>query len=98
MNYEFLEKEQYKGRVPIQITEDDSKYGGLKFIYGTIKFVEVGDDEENMGLNFGYEILENPNNVDEDQELVDTMGDILVDVLESEMGQVGSGEDFLRED
>ena len=96
MKYEFSESESYKTRVLIVIKEEGD-YKGLKFVYGTIKFVEVGEDEENMGLNFTYEILENPNNIEEDQNLVDIMGDILVDVLESEMGQLGEGE-FLNQE
>ena len=96
MKYEFTESESYKTRVPITITEEGD-YNGFKFVYGTIKFVEVGEDDENMGLNFTYEILENPNNVEENQELIDTMGDILVDVLESEMGEIGEGE-FLSQE
>tara|TARA_B100001094_G_scaffold43502_1_gene38249 strand:+ start:5752 stop:6042 length:291 start_codon:yes stop_codon:yes gene_type:complete len=96
MKFQFEENETYKTRVPITIKEE-GKYEGLKFVYGTIKFVEVDEDDENMGLNFAYEILENPNNVDEDQELVDTMGDILVDVLESEMGEINEG-NFLSEE
>ena len=96
MKFEFVENESYKSRVPILIT-DDGKYKGLKFIYGTIKFVDVNEEEESMGLNFAYEVLENPNNVSEDQELIDIMGDILVDVLESEMGEINEGQ-FLSEE
>jgi len=96
MKYEFAESESYKTRVPIVIKEDGD-YNGIKFVYGTIKFVEVGEDENNMGLNFTYEILENPNKIEEDQNLIDIIGDVLVDVLESEMGQLGEGE-FLSQE
>ena len=96
MKFEFVENESYKSRVPILIT-DDGKYKDLKFIYGTIKFVDVNEEDESMGLNFAYELLENPNNIDEDQELIDIMGDILVDVLESEMGEINEGQ-FLSEE
>ena len=58
---------------------------------------DVNEEDESMGLNFAYELLENPNNIDEDQELIDIMGDILVDVLESEMGEINEGQ-FLSEE
>ena len=97
MKYEFVDGESHKHRVPLRITEE-GEYKDLKFVYGTIKFVEVNeeDDDSEMGLNFLYEIIENPNNVEETQELIDIMGNILVDVLDSEMQDIGEGE-FLRQ-
>ena len=48
-----------------------------------------------MCLTFDYNIIDNPNNIKEDKELVDAMGNILMDVIQVELNEVD--EDFLRE-
>jgi hypothetical protein len=75
--------------IPIRITEGN--YKGLTYRYGKINFTEEG---EVLRCNFNYDILENPNNITEDQELVDFLGEIVIDVLEDEMKEIG--DDFLR--
>jgi hypothetical protein len=75
--------------IPIRITEGN--YKGLIYRYGKINFTEEG---EVLRCNFNYDILENPNNITEDQELVDFLGEIVIDVLEDEMKEIG--DDFLR--
>ena len=76
--------------VPVIITE--GKYKGVRFQYGRISFDEQGDS---MALKFDYNLIENPNKLEENQEFVDTLGEILITVLEEEIEEVG--EDFLKE-
>ena len=75
--------------LPIRITE--GKYEGLLYCYGKINFAE---ENKNLRCNFTYDIIENPNEINEDQELVDFLGEIVIDVLEDEMKEIG--DDFLR--
>jgi hypothetical protein len=75
--------------IPIRITE--GKYEGLVYRYGKISFIEEG---EVLRCNFTYDVLENPKDITEDQELVDFLGEIVIDVLEDEMKEIG--DDFLR--
>jgi len=77
-------------QVPIRITE--GSYEGLVYQYGTIKFIE---EDENLRCNFTYNIIDNPNNIEENQELVNYLGEILVEVLNDEIEE--TDEDFLRE-
>jgi len=75
--------------IPIRITE--GKYKGLVYRYGRINFEEEG---EMLRCNFDYDLLVKPDDIVEDQALVDFLGEIVVDVLEDEMKELS--EDFLR--
>jgi GTPase SAR1 family protein len=95
MNYKFDKNENESENVPVIISE--GKYEGIKYNYGSIKF----EEEENEGakLVFDYDILENTTSFDSEalessEEFHTTIGDILMDILGSEIGR---GEDFLRE-
>ena len=89
-NYKFDDESKIQP-VPIIITE--GKCEGLRFQYGRISFDEK--TEGNMSLSFDYNIIDNPNNIKEDQEFIDTLGKLLVDVIEVELDEVDGG--FLRE-
>jgi hypothetical protein len=68
----------------IRITE--GKYEGLHWTFGTVNFDDIDDDkEEGMECMFDYVIHDNPNNVDEDQDLINFMGEILIEVLDQEL-------------
>tara|TARA_R100000234_G_scaffold118515_2_gene99110 strand:+ start:472 stop:783 length:312 start_codon:yes stop_codon:yes gene_type:complete len=90
--YEYDETVAFEQRetVPIRIT--DGKYEGVAYQYGTIKFIEEG---ENVRCNFTYTLIDNPNNIEEDQDFINQLGEILVEVLNDEIEE--SEEDFLRE-
>ena len=90
--YEYDETVSVERRetVPIRIT--DGEYEGVTYQYGTIKFIEEGD---NVRCNFTYNIIENPNDIKEDQDFVNQLGEILVEVLNDEIEE--TDEDFLRE-
>ena len=89
-NYKFDDESKIQP-VPIIITEGN--YEGLRFQYGRISFDE--NDSGGCALNFDYTVIDNPNELKEDQELIDTLGKILMDVLEKEMED--TDKDFLRE-
>ncbi len=90
MSYKFDDTDPTLQPVPVILTE--GKYKGTKIQYGRIAFDE---QDGNMALNFDYNLMENPNKLEEDQEFIDAIGQALVNVLEDEMEDVG--EDFLRE-
>jgi hypothetical protein len=89
-NYKFDDDSKIQ---PVPVIMTEGKYEGLRFQYGRISFDEK--EEDNMCLTFDYNIIDNPNNIKEDKELVDAMGNILMDVIQVELNEVD--EDFLRE-
>jgi len=88
--YKFDDTDKNIQPIPVIITE--GKYEGVKIQYGRIAFDE---NDGNMELNFDYNLMENPNKLEEDQKFIDELGKLLVHVLEDEMGELG--ENFLRE-
>ena len=88
-NYKFDDKSKIQ---PVPIIMTEGKYDGLRFQYGRISF----DENENDGcaLTFDYNLIDNPNELEEDQELIDALGKVLINVLEEELDEVD--ENFLR--
>ena len=58
--------------VPIRIVE--GKYKDVVYQYGTIKFIE---EDEDVRCNFTYNMIENPSDVNENQEIEETEKDFL---------------------
>ena len=60
------------------------KYENVVYQYGKVSFDE-GD--ENLSMNFSYNVLENPKglDLDDDPKFIETLGDILVQVLEDHL-------------
>ena len=69
----------------IRITE--GKYKGLHWTFGTVSFDEEQDEDGNLACHFDYIIHDNPNNLEENQEMLNFMGDVLVDVLDEELSE-----------
>ena len=90
MSYKFDDSDPTVQPVPVILTE--GKYDGVKIQYGRIAFDE---EDGELELNFDYRLVENPNDIKEDQEFIDQLGQVLVKVLEEEIEDVG--DDFLRE-
>lgn len=67
----------------IRITEGD--YKGLHWTFGTVSFGEEPDDNGDLSCKFDYVLHENPTNIEEGQELIDFMGEILIEVLDREL-------------
>ena len=89
--YEYDETVTYESNTTVPIKIVDGNYEGLVYQYGSIQFLE---EDENVRCNFTYNILDNPHGYDETQDLVDQLGEILVDVLNDEIEE--AGDDFLR--
>ena len=88
--YKFCDEDTSIQPIPIIITE--GRCEGVKLQYGRIAFE---DTDGNMQLNFDYRLIENPKDLEENQEFIDGLGEILVSVLEDEMEELG--DDFLKE-
>ena len=63
--YKFDDTDQEIQPIPVIITE--GKYEGVKIQYGRIAFDE---NDGNMELNFDYNLMENPNKLEEDQKFI----------------------------
>ena len=78
--------------LPIKIIK--GKYEGLVYRYGKINFESDPLEGDLLRCNFDYDIIANPNDITEDQDLIEFLGEIVIDVLEDEMKELG--DDFLR--
>ncbi len=67
----------------IRITEGD--YKGLHWTFGTVSFGEEANENGEMSCKFDYVLHDNPSNIEENQELINFMGDILIEVLDREL-------------
>jgi hypothetical protein len=62
-------------------------YDGCIYHYGKTELIE---EDDCMRVKFDYTLLENPNNIKEDQDLINCMGDILVEILDKQLTEDGS--------
>tara|TARA_Y100001938_G_scaffold138341_1_gene203665 strand:+ start:691 stop:1077 length:387 start_codon:yes stop_codon:yes gene_type:complete len=67
----------------LKITEGD--FEGLLYQYGEVNFNELDDGQ--MEVKFRYNMIENPKEIEENQDMVNFMGDILVELLEDQLGE-----------
>jgi len=67
----------------LKITEGE--YEGILYQYGEVNFNERDDGQ--MEVKFRYNMIENPNDVEENQDMMNFMGDILVELLEDQLGE-----------
>ena len=67
----------------IKINEGD--YAGLLYQYGEVTFNERDDGQ--MEVKFRYNMIENPNDLEENQDMKNFMGDILVELLDEQLGE-----------
>lgn len=97
--YEYNDEEEMigmTGHVPVKLL--DGPYEGTIVEFGKISFEELPDGE--MKCDFRFNIIECPdkftkeNLTEHNKEFVNVLGDVLLDVLSSEMKE--AGEDFLR--
>ena len=59
------------------------KYSDLVIKYGDVMMFPVGEESSNGNIQFTYEILENPNAIEEDDKFYDFFGAIALDVVEN---------------
>jgi len=76
--YEFMDV----GELSTGIKVNTGKYEGMLWEYGKIT---PNEKDEMLQLNFTYTIHENPNEISEDQELFDYMGNILTEIMKLEL-------------
>lgn len=67
----------------VKINEGD--YAGLLYQYGEVNFNERDDSQ--MEVKFRYNMIENPNELEENQDMKNFMGDILVELLDEQLGE-----------
>ena len=89
--YRYVE-EQQGGNLPIQIIE--GKYEGFILRYDKL-ILEEKDDE--MYFNYDYEILNNPNNIEMDEELKKTLSSIIFSIVEEQIGISADDLNLLKE-
>ena len=67
----------------------DGKYEGIIYQYGKVSVAESEDENGNMPLSFKYNIIDNSGHNQEDLEssveFKNTLGDILVDILDEQL-------------
>tara|TARA_R100001015_G_C4438295_1_gene32837 strand:+ start:77 stop:406 length:330 start_codon:yes stop_codon:yes gene_type:complete len=79
MRFEFVASREQEEA--IRITED-GPYKNLVLSYGPVRFEPIENSEE-CGLKFEYILLDNPNNVEDNTpELVEFLGDVLVELID----------------
>ena len=79
--FEFTEIEN--DMTGIRITEGD--YKGLHWTFGTVQFLDPEEGKEEMECKFDYVIHDNPFDYEENQDMTNFMGDILIEVLDEEL-------------
>ena len=89
--YRYVE-EQEGGNLPLQIM--DGKYEGLIVRY---KKVMLEEKEDGMHFDYDYEILENPDNVEDNAELKKVLSSIMFSVMEEQIGIIPEDMDLLKE-
>ena len=80
--YCFLSELADQPTCPIRIKT--GKFSGIEYSYGKVSFDESaeGIPDEHLQMNFQYFIIKNPNNIEDNDELKSTVGDILVELIE----------------
>ena len=81
--YVLLEKRGEKEQTLVRIVQ--GKYKNIIYRYGTVRFGDQENDNGMLSCKFDYEILENPNNVEKEQDFDLLLGDIMVDILDKQI-------------
>ena len=89
--YRYVE-EQEGGNLPLQII--DGKYEGLVVRY---KKVMLEEKEDGMHFNYDYDILDNPDNFEDNEELKQVLSSIMFSVMEEQIGTIPQDMDLLKE-
>ena len=81
--YVLLEKRGEEAQTLVRIVQ--GKYKNIIYRYGTVRFGDQEIDNGMLSCKFDYEILENPNNVEKEQDFDLLLGDIMVDILDKQI-------------
>ena len=71
--------------VPTLDCEENPIAKNIIYKYGTVRFGDQENDNGMLSCKFDYEILENPNNVEKEQDFDLLLGDIMVDILDKQI-------------
>ncbi len=71
---------------------NEGEFSGLVYQYGEVNFNEREDiqtegEDSQMEAKFKYNLIENPNDLEENQDMMNFMGDILVELLDEQLGE-----------
>ena len=89
--YRYVDEHQ-GGNVPLQIM--DGKYEGIIVQYNKVMLEEK---EDGIHFNYDYDILDNPDNFEENEELQNVLSSIMISVMEEQIGVVPDDMDLLKE-
>ena len=78
-NYELLD-EDYDGNQLIKLTS--SEYSGIIYTYGRVRLLE---EDDQLRVQFEYDVHENPVGVLDPAKFRNHIGDILIDLLEENL-------------
>ena len=81
--YVLLEKRGEEAQTLVRIVQ--GKYKNIIYKYGTVRFGDQENDNGMLSCKFDYKILENPNNVEKEQDFDLLLGDIMVDILDKQI-------------
>ena len=79
-NYEYIDGEDDQQYIKIT----DGEYEGLTYHYGKVQFNEDKESEQ-MAMKFTYNVVDNPSDYEYNQTLTNTLGDILVCILDEQL-------------
>lgn len=77
-NFELIVPMDDEDSLIVKVTEGDLK--GLVFKYGDVTIENLA--QKSAKVQYEYNILENPNNLEEDDKLFQTLGDMFFDIIE----------------
>lgn len=69
---------------------DKGRFRGVKYHYGRVEASENSKSMDKMRLKFEYTVLDNPNKRKLNQKFINTIGDILVEIMEDKMEELES--------
>lgn len=78
-NFELLE-EDYENNQLIRLTSE--KYSGIIYSYGRVNLIE---EDDQLRIQFEYDIHENPIGILNETDFRNTIGDILVDLMDQQL-------------
>jgi len=82
--WEYVILPDVKDAVCVQINK--GTYKGLVYSYGKVQFAGPPTEEGKLNVRFEYTIHKNPKDIKESPELVNFLGDLLVEIIERENG------------
>tara|TARA_Y100001938_G_C7929570_1_gene348657 strand:+ start:216 stop:656 length:441 start_codon:yes stop_codon:yes gene_type:complete len=95
--YEFIEYKSDDELLEGALKVTDGDFKDLVYRYGLVRFKE---NSGQMIMNFQFEILENPNEIqtEDNGDLIDYMGDVLCEIMEDELQNSKDVVEYIEEE